>query len=102
MNCDRKCPACPFNDGLNEEATRVQNYGCLPTKFDNLTMFDELGVSISCHETGQLCRGLLEERPAAAGQPVMPYSVWYQQADPMQHALEHYVQDLPQARPDLA
>lgn len=28
------CPGCPFNEGLTDEASQAQNYGCLPTAYD--------------------------------------------------------------------
>lgn len=75
-----KCITCPFNEGITEEADQIQNYGCLPTKFDNINCFDRRGYSISCHEHDRAhCRGLVEERPKAVKKPVLAYSRWYQE-----------------------
>lgn len=77
------CEACPFREGESQAANEAQNYTCLPTAGDNLHMFDRVGVSISCHENGKLCRGLLAERPAAKDRPVLTYERWYQSPDPV-------------------
>ncbi len=65
-NSEKPCLACPFNDGWTEEATRVQNLGCLPTSGEMLTHFDKTGKAMTCHDTDKPCRGLCAERPAAA------------------------------------
>ncbi len=75
----KPCIACPFNDGLTDEASQAQNYGCLPSAFDMIQHFDQKGVSISCHNNAhRRCNGLLQERPDAAHKPVRDYSDWYQ------------------------
>lgn len=47
----KPCTTCPFNDGITDEASQAQNYGCLPTRFDMMKHFDQKGVSISCHNS---------------------------------------------------
>ena len=75
----KPCIACPFNDGLTDAATQVQNYGCLPTAREMLEHFDQKGISISCHnKADRKCRGLLLERPESINAPVRDYADWYQ------------------------
>ena len=72
------CIACPFNDGITEEATIGQNYGCLPTSQDMIERFDLVGEALSCHENDCLaCRGLSAVRKTG-GVTVAPYSGWYE------------------------
>jgi ribosomal protein L32 len=73
----KACIACPFNDGLTAEATQGQNYGCLPTKQDMLSIFDSRGVAMSCHGCEKACFGLVERRPGADKAPVLLYDDWY-------------------------
>lgn len=73
----KPCNGCPFLDGITDEASQNQNYGCLPTSFDMLQHFDERGVSISCHRKGDLlCGGLLERRPDAINKPIRDQQDW--------------------------
>ena len=73
-----KCETCPFNDGLNEEATKIQNLGCLPTPHDMVRHYDTTGVAMSCHfDQGHACRGLAEVRPDASQASVWKYEEWY-------------------------
>jgi hypothetical protein len=54
-----------------------QNYGCLPSSFDMVTMFDENGTAMSCHEDDKkACRGLASVRDVSVAE-VKAYSVWY-------------------------
>lgn len=77
-NIAKKCDTCPFNDGYNEEATRAQNYGCLPTKFDILDAKDQRGEDWMCHsDETKICGGLAAERKVGDGKPIL-YSKWYQ------------------------
>jgi hypothetical protein len=74
----KPCNGCPFNDGTTDEATRAQNYGCLPTAHEMVKHFDEHTRSIGCHgASGRLCRGLLGVRPEAIDKPVKDYEDWY-------------------------
>lgn len=71
------CSACPFNDGITEEATQGQNYGCLPTKQMMLDLYDFHGIVLSCHDhQNRPCSGLSEKR-LCTGLPVLPYSKWH-------------------------
>lgn len=73
-----KCLCCPFNDGLNEEATQAQNYGCLPTSDDMIRMFDETGVALSCHENNTVgCNGLRQYTGVSKFSTVKSYEEWY-------------------------
>jgi hypothetical protein len=76
----KPCEACPFNDGLTDAASQVQNYGCLPTPGDNIRTFDKTGQSIGCHNGTGHCLGLLQHRPQAVLCPVLTYEQWYQQS----------------------
>ena len=71
------CLTCPFNDGLNAEATVAQNYGCLPTKWDILEAKDKCDEDWMCHDDETLiCGGLAAERQLGSGKQVR-YSEWY-------------------------
>lgn len=73
-----KCNACPFNDGITEDATIGQNLGCLPSAGQMIEFFDKNGISISCHENDKkVCRGLCEVRQSAKKKKVKSYSDWY-------------------------
>ena len=73
----KNCLACPFNDGLTEEACQAQNYGCLPTKQEMVNTFDKTGKSLSCHEDGSKpCRGLMTVREIDINR-ILEYSDWY-------------------------
>lgn len=72
----KSCNACPFNDGLNEEASQLQNYGCLPSKQDMVDIFDKTGVALSCHDNTKPCRGLASVRNIDVNK-VLDYSNWY-------------------------
>jgi hypothetical protein len=70
------CIECPFRDG-EEEASIVQNYGCLPTKFDMIKMLEGKDVAISCHRNEKIsCHGLSKARNTV-GKKVLPYETWY-------------------------
>ena len=77
FNPELCCEHCPFLESYSEEAWKVQCLGCLPSAEDNLKHFDKNGESISCHETGKICRGLKQYRPAAKSKPIKSYSDWY-------------------------
>ena len=73
----RPCVACPFRDGETEEATLGQNYGCLPSRFDMVEMFDENGTAMSCHENDKkVCCGLASVRDVSVAK-VKAYSDWH-------------------------
>ncbi len=73
----KPCSACPFNDGLTEEATIGQNYGCLPTKQDMIELMQQQGTALSCHNTLTVaCVGLTEAVDTSKAK-VLSYSDWY-------------------------
>lgn len=76
------CPACPFNDGLTEEASQAQNYGCLPTAGDIVTLKRTSGQNWSCHDDeSKVCSGLCHraksENLNLAEGGLIRYSSWY-------------------------
>jgi hypothetical protein len=75
----KPCSGCPFNDGLTEEATHVQNLGCLPTKWESIERLEEKGEALSCHlSKTDICEGLREARPELAKDAVViSYDEWY-------------------------
>ena len=53
------CPACPFNEGMNEEGTEAQFLGCLPSGGDILQMKRDTGNNWACHDhDSRVCTGL--------------------------------------------
>jgi hypothetical protein len=53
------CPACPFNEGMNEPGTIAQTYGCLPSGGDILQMKRDTGNNWACHDNdSKVCTGL--------------------------------------------
>ncbi len=73
----KRCEACPFNDGLNEEATMAQNLACLPSAQEMIETLDNEGVAMSCHERQMVaCSGLSGCRDTR-NKEVWPYSKWY-------------------------
>lgn len=73
-----KCQGCPFNDGLTEEACEGQNYGCLPTPQEMISIHERYGVSLSCHDRQHMaCVGLAELVDTSEDE-VCAYSDWYQ------------------------
>lgn len=74
------CIACPFNDGLTDEATQGQNYGCLPSPTDMLKLWDEQQIALSCHGKQDIaCRGLAATRNVTNGE-ILAYGKWYRGA----------------------
>lgn len=74
----RSCATCPFRDGETEDATTAQNYGCLPSWFDMVEMFDLNGIAMSCHGNDKkACQGLAGVRDVT-NVKVKAYSDWYQ------------------------
>jgi len=81
------CRTCPFNF-FSDEATQVQNYGCLPTHFDIINMKKEYGANWACHNTSQetglkICNGLIEYNKhyklgldIKENQPKIDYNIW--------------------------
>ncbi len=50
------CTHCPF--AFTDESDEVQNYGCLPTPYEILSMKVETGHNWSCHEEPtKICAG---------------------------------------------
>lgn len=76
INCSLCCECCPFNYE-SEESHKVQGLGCLPTPLIAIQHFDENQISLSCHDTGKICRGLLQHRPEAINFPIRSYNDWY-------------------------
>jgi hypothetical protein len=55
------CNSCPFNDGLTQEASYVQNMGCLPSSYDIINLKKETGHNWACHSNNEkICSGLKE------------------------------------------
>jgi hypothetical protein len=53
------CSSCPFNEGMNEDGSRAQNLGCLPSGGDILQLKRETGNNWACHdEDSKVCTGL--------------------------------------------
>lgn len=61
MNCT-KCSTigdCPFS--FTEGSERVQNYGCLPTPYEIITMRQKYGKTWACHSNpDKPCLGAIE------------------------------------------
>jgi hypothetical protein len=71
------CECCPFNDGINEEATDSQDLGCLPSKFDMLNLLHNEEIALSCHDRQNIaCRGLAKVANVRKAR-VWPYSNWF-------------------------
>lgn len=76
------CPTCPFNAGHTEDADAVQNYGCLPTGADIVTLKRDSGQNWTCHgNERKVCAGLChaavpEELDLSQGGRVR-YRSWY-------------------------
>lgn len=80
VTANERCLGCPFNDGLTEEASIAQNYGCLPTANEMIERFDKSGLALSCHEESKIaCRGLSEVRDTQDSE-VLGYPEWYRGA----------------------
>lgn len=76
------CTSCPFNDGLTDEASQAQNYGCLPTAGDILAMKRETGQNWACHsDESRVCSGLCHSAKDAGvslrSGGLVRYSSWY-------------------------
>ncbi|MCP1674385.1 hypothetical protein J2T57_001487 [Natronocella acetinitrilica] len=52
------CPACPFNEGRNQDATEAQTHGCLPSEGEIRALYRD-GEVWACHERPhRTCHGL--------------------------------------------
>lgn len=90
------CLTCPFSCSM--EAEQVQNYGCLPDRFQIIKMKEESGHNWSCHSDanvvcGGLAKYITKERPdlnLKGG--LIDYDDWYKlgQDEAIQIAEEKY------------
>lgn len=72
-----KCEGCPFNEGMTEEAERIQNYGCLPSAYDILKARKDKNKIWLCHSNEALiCAGLAEQEKIFSGELISP-TRWY-------------------------
>lgn len=76
------CAACPFNDGLTEEACVAQNYGCLPTAQDIVELKRRSGQNWACHDDetrvcAGLCHAAREHGLDLSQGGLVRYSSWY-------------------------
>lgn len=76
------CVSCPFNDGLTDEASQAQNYGCLPTAGDIVAMKRETGQNWACHsDESRVCSGLCHSAKETGldlgSGGLVRYSSWY-------------------------
>ena len=75
------CGGCPFNDGMNEEASVAQSYGCLPTAGE-IMMWKRKGEgNWGCHSENKVCTGLCH----AAKVEGLPMSEGVTIRDPSHH-----------------
>jgi len=66
-----KCKGCPFNDGWTEEATKLQDLGCLPTAMQIVSAKDTENKNWLCHNSKKrVCGGLREERDVGTGENI--------------------------------
>lgn len=76
------CPGCPFNEGLTDEASRAQNYGCLPTAYDIIRLKRDTGHNWACHDNENatcagLCHSAKEQSLDLSKGNLVRYSSWY-------------------------
>ena len=75
------CNTCPFAE--TAEAEQAQNYGCLPTRQDIMTMHRDDGRDWACHGNAtQVCAGLVAECREHGvsfdkSAPLVDYAKWY-------------------------
>lgn len=63
-----KCNGCPFNDGWTEEATKIQDLGCLASKEEIIELKDTNNENWLCHNSKtKICGGLAEVRDISTG-----------------------------------
>lgn len=56
---DHDCVACPF--AFTEESEMVQNYGCLPTPHEIMSMRIDSGKTWACHKDNTIpCVGAIQ------------------------------------------
>jgi hypothetical protein len=67
----KKCNGCPFNDGWTEEATKLQDLGCLPDAKWIIDQKDRNQKNWACHSNKKHdCAGLAELRDCSTGERV--------------------------------
>ncbi|QIN67815.1 hypothetical protein SBC1_78620 (plasmid) [Caballeronia sp. SBC1] len=60
MTCDHSSTNCMCPFAFTEASERVQNYGCLPTPHEIVTMRTEFGKTWACHDdTTKPCIGAI-------------------------------------------
>lgn len=80
------CTACPFNDGVTEEATEAQNLGCLPSSWDIMEMKRKSGHNWACHDDeSRICTGFChrakEEGLSVTSGNLIRYVTWYHEGE---------------------
>ncbi len=79
------CEACPFEE--TEASVQAQNWACLPTPSEALTIKRETGKNWCCHEDeSRPCAGFIavcrELGIETKGAPLASYVNWYHRGEP--------------------
>lgn len=92
------CGGCPARDGISDEATMAQNYGCLPSLGEIVVQYEVFGISWACHsKPTKVCNGLLNHlRKQGKPLPEVPtcgevFGIW--------HNLEYPEKPVPISKP---
>ena len=80
------CLCCPFNAPFVDEAAQAENYGCLPTGSEIVSLKQRSGQNWACHDDeSKVCAGLCamaKERALDLSQGgLVRYSTWYHQGE---------------------